>query len=149
MQDRVARFVALCERESETMEEFAERVAGGETLQEICSQWDVPTARFAAWVAMEPRRREVYEAALQIYGDLKAAETLEIADTGGGNVQHARLRVMARQWVASKWFRERYGDALQVEHTGETVVRLSFGASRAAPALVGQSSTVLAEGEDI
>jgi len=66
---------------------------------------------------------------------------LAIADREGDDVQQKALEIRARQWVAARWDRSRYGDAVVVEHTGETVVRLSFG-ERTLPVLAGESSAV-------
>lgn len=143
MNDRIARYVALIEREGETMAEIAERVASRESLQDVCVAWEVPFARVAAWIASDARRRETYEAAQAIAADGYATETIKIADECGGDVQHGKAKIAARQWVASRWDRGRYGDALQVQHVGETVVRFTFGGgvARTAPVLVGSGSS--------
>jgi hypothetical protein len=144
-QDRLARYVARIESERETLEELAVRVAEGESLADVCRAWDVPHGRFAGWIAADPARRDIYDGALRLRADAEAAEAVRIADKEGAeNTAHASLRVRVRQWAASKWDRARYGESVQVEHTGETVVRLTFGASIAAPVLVG-SGTVADE----
>jgi hypothetical protein len=128
MSDRIARFTELIERERETMEELAQRVAVGETLVEVCLAWDVPYGRVMGWLVADAARREVYEGAQAFYADAIAAQTVRIADDeGGGNHLHSAQKIKARQWLAGKYARGRFGDAVVVEHTGETVVRLSFG----------------------
>lgn len=144
-QDRIARYVALIEREQETMTELAERVASQWTLEQVCAAWDVPFARMAAWIAADARRREMYEGAQAIAADGYANDTVLIADSGGGDTQHTKVRIAARQWIAARWDRGRYGDALQVQHTGETVVRFTFGGS-ARPALIGSGVAEEADG---
>ncbi len=141
--DRIARYAALIEREAQTLEELAQRVAEGEALTDICAAWDVPYGRVRTWLSADARRLELYYAAQEFYADAMAAETVVIADGGGGDTAHAALRIRARQWVAARWARERYGDAVQVQHTGDVVVRLTFGE---AAALVGASSVVPADG---
>lgn len=142
MVDRVARYLALIERERETLEELAVRVAEGEGMVAVCRAWDIPHGRFAAWVAADARRQEIYEGARKLRADALADEMLEIADREGDDVQQKALEIRARQWVASKWDRGRYGDAMVVQHQGETVVRFTFGARPTAPlpALTGESS---------
>jgi len=139
--DRIARYAALIERERETLEEFAVRIAEGESLAAICKAWDVPAGRLGAWIASDQRRQDIYEGARKLKADALADEMLEIADREGDDVQQKALEIRARQWVAARWDRARYGDAVVVEHTGETVVRLSFG-ERTLPALAGESSAV-------
>lgn len=144
--DRMARYLALIERERETLEELAVRVAEGESLKAVCAAWDIPVGRFGAWLAADPRRRDIYEGARQLRADALADEILEIADgKAGSQGDHLRdaLSIRARQWVASKWDRSRYGDSVVVQHQGETVVRLTFGERTIASApLVGESSVV-------
>lgn len=141
MADRLVRYTQLIAR-SDLMEEIAQRVAEGEPLASLCKAWDVPIGRVKAWLVSDLSRQDLYESAQRFYADAIAAETVVIADEGAADVSHANLRIKARQWLAGKWDRARYGDALQVQHTGETVVRLTFGERTVAqvPALVGQSS---------
>src|SRR5258708_22369667 len=136
MVDRIARYAALIERERETMEELAVRVAEGEGLKAICTAWDIPLGKFSSWIAEDPGRQDIYYWARRLRADALADEMLQIADRAGEDVQQNALEIGARQWVASKWDGARYGDAVQVEHTGEVVVRFTYGAGAQTPALV-------------
>jgi hypothetical protein len=167
--DRLARYTELIEAELETMEELSLRIAEGESLAKICKEWDVPYGRFAAWIADDPSRKELLEGAMSIYTDTLAYEALEIADTPeeGERVKttdagtevvredmlgHRKLKVDTRMRLMAKWNRSRYGDSVQVEHTGETVLQLSFGVPIThvtTPALVGSSSTVANPDDDL
>lgn len=132
--DRVARFAALVADEAGTVDAVCQLVLDEWSLEDICAAWDVPYGRLQAWLVADAGRREAYEGAQGMLADRHAAETVRIADReGGGNHQHAALRIRARQWLAGKYARGRFGDAVVVEHTGETVVRLSFG-GRTVPA---------------
>jgi len=108
--DRLARYTELIERERETLEELAVRVAEGESLWEICEEWAVPYGRFAGWIAADPRRQDIYDGARSIRADALADEIVEIADDETIDHQKAAVRIKARQWVATKWGRERYGE---------------------------------------
>lgn len=148
------------ENESETMDELCQRVSDGDSLKVVCKDWDVPYGKVAAWLIDDPARAEKYATALRLSADALAAEALEIADTteAGTRVKetadgtetvtedmlgHRKLRIETRLKLASKWDRARYGDSLQVQHSGETVVRLTFGGGGpVVPALVGESSVV-------
>ena len=160
--DRVARYAALIEAEAATLEEMAQRVAEGEGLPAICKDWDIPYGRFSAWLAADPARNDVYEGALRLYTDAMAFEARDIADrtelgqttregpegtvtTSEDMLGHRKLRVDTRLRLMAKWHRARYGDSVQVEHTGETVVRLTFGGER--PALIGSSMVIPDDGE--
>ena len=125
--DRLARYVELIARERETMEELAIRVAGGETLPQVCAAWDVPYGRLAAWVASDTRRSDVYEGARRIRADAIAEDVIDISDgkrpvTDGEPLDHQRdaLRVKARQWALRCWDPRRYGDRTEVTGAGGT-----------------------------
>jgi hypothetical protein len=127
-QDRIARYVALIADEAGTMEELCQRLLEEWTLEQVCAAWGVPYSRLQSWIVAEPRRVEMVESAERMLAGRMARDTVLIADREGGeNHQHAQARIRARQWLAGKYDRARFGDAVVVEHKGETVVRLSFG----------------------
>ena len=51
------------------MDEVCQRVAEGESLQEIAKNEMVPVGRFMLWVQQSPERFEQYKAACKIYAD--------------------------------------------------------------------------------
>ncbi len=116
MQDRIARFVALIEREDATLDEIAQRVIGGESLLAICAAWDVPYSRVAAWIAATPERAAAYEGAMRLRSDFEAEKALDIADGEGEDVARDKLRVDTRMKLIAKWHRQRYGDT--ITHAG-------------------------------
>lgn len=131
------------------------------TLKEIAVEWRVAKGRFTEWFTME--HAGLYDAALKVVAAEIALEALEIADAqreavkeSGGTydpeVARDKLRVDTRLKLAAKFDRSRYGDAVTVQHTGETVLRLDFGrpAARVLEHDVTPSATValpLAKGD--
>lgn len=79
------------------------------------------------WLRDHEEFRAQYEMARMEQADVLADEIIEIADqspghtehgTDSGAVQHQRLRVDARKWVASKLKPKVYGDKQAIEHSG-------------------------------
>ena len=104
----------------------------GKSLKSICSRDDMPSISIVfKWLNDKDKQDflDMYEMARENQADSMADEILDIADaiplmnpvTGaidGGSVQHQRLRVDARKWVASKLKPRKYGDKVQQEVTG-------------------------------
>jgi hypothetical protein len=59
----------LLDSQPNLMEEICQRVAGGESLQEIAKNEMVPVGRFLLWIQSNPENFEQYKAACRIYAD--------------------------------------------------------------------------------
>ena len=66
------------------------------------------------WIRDDDGRLAWYEGALRTKSEALAHETLEIADGSG----EAKLMIDTRFKVAGKWYRERYGEKVDVQHGG-------------------------------
>lgn len=73
-----------------------------------------------AFAALYARERERGYEAL-------AAECVEIADDQTDEPNSRRVRVETRRWLLSKWCPQRYGDNLQVQHSGEIDIVIKIG----------------------
>jgi hypothetical protein len=90
------------------------------------------------WLREKPELRDQYASARDDLMEYWASDILEIADDGTmdtmsglnkygdevmvpnhANVQRDRLRIDARKWLLSKLAAKKYGDRLEVEHSGE------------------------------
>lgn len=69
------------------------------------------------WIGKSRERTEQYARAKDKQMDLIAEDTIHIADTER-DPNRARVRIDARKWVASKLAPKKYGDRLDVSHTG-------------------------------
>ena len=79
---------------------------------------------FIGWVRGDEERSGQYDGALRDYGHRAVMETIPIADGATlEGVGVARERIKARQWVAGKWDRGRYGE--KVDHIGVVLDPLS------------------------
>jgi hypothetical protein len=114
--------------------EIFQRVADGETLNQIARAWEVPKGLFIEWFLLT--HGELYEAALKVRADDLAHEALGISDeqsevkkddgtTFDPNVPRDKLRIDTRLKLASKWDRSRYGDKQDVNvNVTQWVMRL-------------------------
>ena len=129
--------------------EICERLAAGESLRAICADPDSvfpDRSTINDWIATDREGfADQYARARDVGLDVMADELLQISDeqavvytkTGAAfdpDVQRDRLRVDTRKWYLSKLAPKRYGDKLQVEHSGNVSIedRLRAGRARVA-----------------
>ncbi len=111
----------------EIVTEVCRRIADGESLRQICADGKVSKWCFLEHLGKNTEAANQYARAREEQADHYAEEIVAIADqapgqtehgTDSGAVQHQKLRVDARKWVASKLRPKVYGDKIQQEHTG-------------------------------
>lgn len=124
----------------EIADTICERIADGESLRSICNGEDMPNkATVFRWLAAHDAFRDQYARARETQADALFDEILAIADTPqigekrkvkedggvevstGDMIEHRRLQVDARKWMAGKLRPKKYGDKLDVEHSGQLV----------------------------
>jgi hypothetical protein len=116
--------------------EVTQEILGGKSLRVIARERGYPVLRFAAWVTEDGARAQEYERLLALRGDELAHEALAIADATENGVEtttyadgsqqvkesdmlgHRKMKIETRLKLAAKWDRERYGDKLDVKHSG-------------------------------
>lgn len=111
-------------------DEICTRLANGESLRAICRDDAMPAVgTVLRWVAEKDEFKEQYVRAREIQAETHADDIVTIADGSslGGEEKVAltardRLRVDARKWVASKLLPKKYGDKIDVEHSGSVTV---------------------------
>ncbi len=90
---------------------LVQRVAEGETLKDVCESLAVPYSLVAKHIAATPALKVEYDAALQIWGDSLAQESVGIVDGATPETAGvAKLRAETRIRLAGKLDRERYGE---------------------------------------
>lgn len=109
----------------ETGDRICVEITMGKSLSKISKENDFCLASVFNWLRTNKEFLDNYTRAKEEQADFFAEEIMEIADEvitplmdgkiDGGVVNHRRLRVDARKWVASKLKPKKYGDKLQTE----------------------------------
>jgi hypothetical protein len=117
-------------------DEICERLVNGESLRSICLDEKMPSVGTALrWVGEKEAFREHYSRARDLQADVLFDETLKIADTPmpgiktvtkasgvetteGDMIDHRRLQIDTRKWIAGKLRPKKYGDKSNVEVSG-------------------------------
>jgi len=118
-----------------------DRISKGESLRAVCRDPEMPAkSTVLRWLREMPDLRDQYAAARDDLMEYWASDIIEIADDGtldtmqglnkygDENVQRDRLRIDARKWLLSKLAPRKYGDRLEVEHSGEVQHRVDITA---------------------
>lgn len=130
---------------------ICERLADGESLRSVCLDDDMPNkATVIRWLGLHQEFRDQYARARELQADALFDEVLHIANNtelgekrtikpdGGVEVvqadmiEHRRIKIDARKWMAGKIAPKKYGDKLL--HTGgdgEGPVMIVTGVARA------------------
>jgi hypothetical protein len=115
----------------EVVDLICSRLAIGESLNRICKAADMPAmSTVFGWLSKHPGFLEKYTRAREAQAESHADQLVEIADNPDIDANHKRIMVDARKWVASKLKPKRYGDKLDLDHSGNvgltvTVKRLT------------------------
>lgn len=124
------------------------RISAGESLRQVCRDPEMPhKSTVLRWLRDKPELRDQYAAARDDLMEYWASDIIEIADDGSldtipglnkygdevmvanhANVQRDRLRIDARKWLLSKLAPRKYGDRMEVEHSGEVAHRVDVTA---------------------
>ena len=106
-------------------DEICRRIMDGESMRSICSDSDMPDrATVHRKMASDPDFATKCARAREVQADTLFDDIQDVADTGNPeDVQRAKLRVSTMQWRAAKLAPKKYGEKLDVEHSGEIGVR--------------------------
>lgn len=118
-----------CEFTQATADEICERIADGESLRRICADDHMPgKGAVLRWLAAFDSFRTQYALAREEQAETHGDDMTDIADepppldqygkVDAGAVQHQRLRIETRKWIAAKLKPKKYGDKIGVEHSG-------------------------------
>jgi hypothetical protein len=110
-------------RKSEYAPEIAalicRRVIQGESIKQIALDPAMPVqSTIYVWLNDQPEFAEMYARAKRAQADLMAEDIVAIADDQDEDVNRSRLRVDARKWLMAKLAPRKYGDALDIKHSG-------------------------------
>lgn len=121
----------------ETALRICERLANGESLKAICEDEKMPSqSTVFKWLSEQSAFSERYAHARDAQADALFDDILSIADDGrndwmqrnfgeetrwvenGEAIRRSQLRIDARKWMASKLKPKKYGDRLDLNHSG-------------------------------
>ena len=142
--------VILAERDGdpEWWDDVFDRVACGERLKDIAAEYCVLAGQMSVWIETRPELAKRYGEALRARGNIAVEDVIPIADgkmPAAAGVEPSesrdRLRVEARERMAERWNRERYGKRtdVAVKHT----VGVDVGLIGVASALLAQRRGVV------
>lgn len=118
--------MALNAKQQRLFDTICERIAKGESLVAICLDAKMPNySTVTRWLAKDEGGddRTKYALAREAQADYMADVMLAEARCGGeDDVQRARLIVDTMKWVAAKLKPKRYGDKLDVKHSGDLTI---------------------------
>lgn len=118
---------------------ICERIADGESLRAICGEDGMPAkATVFAWLGEDQSFSDQYARARETQADAVFDDILTIADDGrndwmerknaeGANIgwmengealRRSQLRIDARKWMAGKLKPKKYGEKLDINHSG-------------------------------
>lgn len=120
---------------------ICDRLSNGESLRTICSEEGQPSQSMVfRWLQGNAAFRENYTRAREAQADAIFDEILHISNTPvvgektkispngevevttGDMIEHRRLQIEARKWMAGKLRPKKYGDKIEMEHSGSLQV---------------------------
>lgn len=116
---------------------ICERLADGESLRSICADKSFPArSTVFRWLSLQPEFSDQYTRAREAQADAIFDEMIDIADnpligektktlpdgkketTTGDMIEHRRLQVETRKWMAGKLRPKKYSDKLDLNVSG-------------------------------
>lgn len=133
----------MAEFSQELFDTICDRLAGGESLRSICADEDMPSqVSVFKWIGRDEELAKQYARAREAQADAIFDEVLHIANTPmlgekrkinadgtievteGDMIEHRRLQIDARKWMAGKLRPKVYGDKLDLNHGGGLTINL-------------------------
>lgn len=109
-----------------TFDHILDKICDGISLRDIFEEdkRGLTVKDFLRWVRKDETRKEKFNEALEINAEVITSEIKDIADAVGSleDVQRSTLRINARKHLASVYYRKKYGDVKQVQHSGQISV---------------------------
>ena len=123
---------------AELVATICQRMAEGESLNQICKDPEMPAySTVMAWAAEKEDFKPLYAEARAALLEFWAGEIVSISDDGSNDwierevnngrvmklpdnehINRSRLRVDTRKWLLSKLAPKKYGDSTTIAHTG-------------------------------
>ena len=135
---------------TQIMGDICQHIMGGMSLREVCRMDEMPSRSVVyEWLAYDAAIADQYARACSIRADDCFDEILEIADDAtndwmrrsgnseqaewvenGETIRRSALRIDSRKWALSKMNPKKYGDKLDLNHSGDMKVILESDADQ-------------------
>lgn len=115
-----------------------EGMRGGRSLVSLCKEEGLSHSTFLAWVAEDKDLSDKYTRARETGADAEFERLLEMADAepertergvDSGWVQWQRMRVDTMKWALSKKAPRKYGERLDLKHSGSVGLQINIDVS--------------------
>lgn len=114
------------------MDEICDRLSKGEPMAQICRDDHMPDrATVWRWAEADDAFSQRIAHAREAGFDAIADDCLRIADDEEGDPQRDKLRVDTRLKLLAKWSPKKYGDKVDVAHSGQMSWVIETGVPRA------------------
>lgn len=98
---------------------ICERLVQGDSLNKMCKEEGMPSSSAVyVWIERHPTFAEKYARARSAQTEAMLEQMLDIADDAQIDPQDKRIRIDTRKWAMSKLRPKKYGDKLDLEHSG-------------------------------
>ena len=125
---------------------ICEEIIGGAALYKLCQREDFPSETAVyTWLSKQPAFAEKYARARELQQDREADHMVVIADETT-DPNKARLQIDARKWRASKLAPKKYGDRLDLNHSGSVRTISDEQLNSRLAELLGKAGTAVAAG---
>lgn len=132
---------------AEVIERILSLVDDGKSLRQACKEIDFPRKTFEGWLeadeelsaqyarARENRAEKIFEEILFIADNPQIGTTETIKEWGvevktGDMTEHRRIQIDARKWMLGKMSPKKYGDKIDLEHSGSVKTSSDFDLSK-------------------
>ena len=132
-EDRIKIITSICEDVIENKVSFNEAVSNS----------NISLVTFYKWLVASEELQKLYNYARNVRSDVLFEEIVEIADTPedgvklkvtangveemhGDMTEHRKLRIDARKWVVAKMQPKKYGDKVELQHTGTVITSINY-----------------------
>ena len=112
----------------EVCSEVCDRIAEAKSLRVIEREPGMPSkTTILRWLGDDSKFRGSYALARGLAADALVDEMLSIADNVDEDPQSRRVRIDTRKWLASKLAPKKYGDKVELEHSGGHNITITIG----------------------
>lgn len=108
------------------IEAIVDIISQGAFLSDIASSLDIPVTKIDRWLRQEPTRVEgvaiAERYAAEHHLSLAIREVMNVSETDVDRMKVAKVKADLQKWVATRKDRDKYGDKVSHQHSGDVGV---------------------------